>query len=452
MAVSNTKALLKEMLKEINDAYARGQLDSKTQVVTLELSNIAEAWKEGYSNLLKNHTDVAFPDIDSINWIDGVSKDWDNIHQAIIKTKGVVVEYSPSVIVFKESKYTKNIHDSIKKFSVDYIQKQVGDYTLTDAKAEVQNNPSLSYNAAASLSDVGVIKKGSHRLHKGSTAVGAARLALAMKWISKTRFFKGFTSSKQAKSLEEVYGDIFTTFTTKGTKKKGLILQVTEDIKIEINAGRKNPRGGEATDWKGEGNIEQKLTEALLSWAEEAELAGVPGSSSIKDNAKNAVAYNIMSNFKSIKGAKTKTTATESTRGSKNVSVSKKSKSVRTSKKAAAKIARRSGHKKSPSAMPLYLIGVLNQQLPQVVAKNMETPALNYQTGRFASGVKVTDIIMTPQGFPSIGYTYDKYPYQTFEPGYEQGDPDRDPRKLINRSIREIAAQYAIGRFYTRRV
>lgn len=108
--------------------------------------------------------------------------------------------------------------------------------------------------------------------------------------------------------------------------------------------------------------------------------------------------------------------------------------------------------KKGVASSPLYLIGILNQQLPQVVAKNMETPALNYQTGRFASGVKVTDIVMTPQGFPSIGYTYDKYPYQTFEPGFKQGDPDRDPRKLINRSIREIAAQYAIGRFYTRRV
>ena len=30
--------------------------------------------------------------------------------------------------------------------------------------------------------------------------------------------------------------------------------------------------------------------------------------------------------------------------------------------------------------------------------------------------------------------------------------PERDPRKLIERSIREIAAQFAIGRFYTRRV
>ena len=30
--------------------------------------------------------------------------------------------------------------------------------------------------------------------------------------------------------------------------------------------------------------------------------------------------------------------------------------------------------------------------------------------------------------------------------------PERDPRKLIDRSIREIAAELAMGRLFTRRV
>ena len=77
----------------------------------------------------------------------------------------------------------------------------------------------------------------------------------------------------------------------------------------------------------------------------------------------------------------------------------------------------------------------------------MRAPRLVNQTGRFAESVKVTDAVLTPQGFPSIGYTYQRAPYDKFET-----DPNRDPRKLIDKSIREIAAQYAIGRFYTRRV
>ena len=82
----------------------------------------------------------------------------------------------------------------------------------------------------------------------------------------------------------------------------------------------------------------------------------------------------------------------------------------------------------------------------------MKPPRLVYRTGRFAESARITDITYTPQGYPSIGYTYMKYPYQTFEPGFAQGSEDRDPRKLIDRSIRELAVQFTLGRFYTRRV
>jgi len=104
---------------------------------------------------------------------------------------------------------------------------------------------------------------------------------------------------------------------------------------------------------------------------------------------------------------------------------------------------------KSFSQVKLY--AALNAKINAVVAKNMELPGLQYQTGRFASGVKITDVSKTPQGFPSVGYTYQLYPYQTFEPGFAQGSVDRDPRKLIDGSIREIAAQMVTGRLYTRR-
>ncbi len=99
------------------------------------------------------------------------------------------------------------------------------------------------------------------------------------------------------------------------------------------------------------------------------------------------------------------------------------------------------------AAMPLELVGLINKELPDTVRANMGDPALTNVTGRFASSVRATDVMRTPQGFPSIGYTYQRDPYGTFEQ-----DADYDPRKLIDRSMREIAAQYAIGRFYTRRV
>lgn len=106
----------------------------------------------------------------------------------------------------------------------------------------------------------------------------------------------------------------------------------------------------------------------------------------------------------------------------------------------------------SPASAPFALFMMLNSQLPNTVRKNMGEPGLVNRSGRFAESVRITDVNRTPQGYPSVGYTYQKNPYQTFETGYRQGDTDRDPRALIDRSIRELAAQFAIGRFYTRRV
>ena len=98
------------------------------------------------------------------------------------------------------------------------------------------------------------------------------------------------------------------------------------------------------------------------------------------------------------------------------------------------------------------LLGVLNQRLPTTVAQNMGPPRLSNQSGKFARSTRVTEITTTAQGFPSVGYTYDRNPYQTFEVGNKQGSTDYDPRRLIDFSIREIAAQFARGRLYTRRV
>tara|TARA_E500000331_G_scaffold115125_1_gene112194 strand:+ start:317 stop:1741 length:1425 start_codon:yes stop_codon:yes gene_type:complete len=99
------------------------------------------------------------------------------------------------------------------------------------------------------------------------------------------------------------------------------------------------------------------------------------------------------------------------------------------------------------------LLGILNAKLPTVVARNMGAPKLVNRTGRFAQSVQATDVTPTPQGFPSIGYTYDRSRYGVFEStsGNSRASTDRDPRILIDQSIREIAASFTLGRLYTRR-
>ena len=85
----------------------------------------------------------------------------------------------------------------------------------------------------------------------------------------------------------------------------------------------------------------------------------------------------------------------------------------------------------------------------------MGLPGLESRTGRFASSAKVVNFT-EGKGVPTLDYTYQKNPYQVFEEG-ERGrngwsSTNRDPRRLIDRSIREVAKDLALARFNTRRI
>lgn len=100
------------------------------------------------------------------------------------------------------------------------------------------------------------------------------------------------------------------------------------------------------------------------------------------------------------------------------------------------------------------LIRIINIKLPETVRKNMQSPALNNRTGRFANSAEVLNIETTREGYPSIIYDYSRNPYNVFDRSIGRSPwntPERDPRTLVDKSIREIVQELAIGRFYTRR-
>ena len=241
-------------------------------------------------------------------------------------------------------------------------------------------------------------------------------------------------------------------------KKNKISLEVIRDTRsntahVSLGSQRENSKEGGIS-----GARKQKLQKALLKAIKQLDsnipIAQLKGSDSFVEVFEKKVVTKTLDPF----------------RGKKNVKVSKASKTKHSKKKhtikvtpavkAAASLRRRksikaAAAKKAPAAQPLQLLAMINAKLPATVRKNMNSPMLVNRTGTFADSVKLTDISKTPKGFPSIGYTYDKSPYGVFEMG--NGDPrfatpERDPRRIIDQSIREIAAHLAIGRFFTRRV
>jgi hypothetical protein len=101
----------------------------------------------------------------------------------------------------------------------------------------------------------------------------------------------------------------------------------------------------------------------------------------------------------------------------------------------------------SPSAVDLTsLLLLLNAQIQDVVSANMGSGSskniLNYRTGRLASSVNVEYLTIGRTEMITAYYSYMRNPYGTFSEGGRQSSPkSRDPKLLIAKSIRDIAAQ-----------
>lgn len=84
----------------------------------------------------------------------------------------------------------------------------------------------------------------------------------------------------------------------------------------------------------------------------------------------------------------------------------------------------------------------------------MKAPALVNRTGTFAQSVKITNIEQTREGYPSFVFDYERDPYDVFDRIKGRAPwntPQRDPRALVDKSVREVVREMAINRFYTRR-
>ena len=93
-------------------------------------------------------------------------------------------------------------------------------------------------------------------------------------------------------------------------------------------------------------------------------------------------------------------------------------------------------------ANPIGLTALLNKSLGDQVKKNMGPypRRLENRSGRFAGSAEVTNVAVLPKSV-EIQYTYQKDPYEVFEPEY--GNPKaswgRDPKRIIGGTLRELA-------------
>jgi hypothetical protein len=363
--------------------------------------------------------------------------------------------------IFFIPKSFDTIKDSISSFNEDYATKQTSEDTGPYNRSKFGKAVNLDHGADGTASGlvgsvIGAfeVAKDSGKLPKNFKRVFESNLTAVVdnSLNSLTKGQKGKVYAQLMKLVTDGEQII-----TKGGSLKAGISMILTPVLAEINIVRGS---------KEEAQIQEAFLSAFEMTFENIDYANLEGSSTLFEKIEKVIVYdNFVKDLKKQKNVKlslgaknvktkTRTKVTEKSKRGKGHSVSKISRGGALATAPAATRTNKASSAEKRRSM-FSVMAMINQKLPQTLQKNMREPRLVNRTGRFAGSVRLTDVQETRQGFASFGYTYDKAPYQVFEMGKGRSPwatPERDPRSLIDASIREIAAEMVIGRFYTRRL
>ena len=367
------------------------------------------------------------------------------------RRKGTVIRDGNSIII----RQPQGLHSSIRNI----ISKKGWE--------AMSNSPAFKGKVRKKLKTgdtLAVFNRRSQVLHEDKTTVGSFTLAKLYQGLLDKVVESDFTPAQTAviaRSIGEYYGDIIGTW-KKQTNIQEFSLSDTLEIPLTIGSIETNKAGSEEYDWKQiRKKLEDILAEECLRGTFGQDYMSTGGSKPLtvraQERALHIVTKKIKDQLKSSKSISVTTTKLPKEETSKGSTGTAKIAGKAVSKKRT-KVARK-GYPRVAKAQktaksPVALLALINQALPNTLVKNMGAPRLVNRTGRFAQSVRAIDITTTRGGYPSIGYTYEKDPYQVFEStsGTRFSSRERDPRVLIDQSIREIAATLMVGRLYTRRV
>ena len=256
-------------------------------------------------------------------------------------------------------------------------------------------------------------------------------------------------------------------FDVQATKNK-IINTVNGKIGLELNI--ESPKYNqfkktfETILQKGAGNVMRgkEIPDNLARFLKKVDIGDVVGSPSIEGKiVADITAIAQGKKPRAYKGKTTKKRTASATKKRKKISKAPVKKFIKESSKAKAATVRavassqKKGKKGKTGRDQLNLAKIqaaINTRLPAEVRRNMGRPALINQTGRFSNSVRVTGLRQAPNSVVA-DYTYQLNPYETFENnGVRQWPTGYNPKPLISKSIRNLAAAFIDQKFTLRRV
>lgn len=423
MAKSNIKRTLNAMYKAANAKYMRRDLDKQKTKVLVTRYNIQQGIKHSYGLAQKKKGNLPFISDDVFfKAARFAMRALQNHLKKPSKSHGIRFRNRNFVLFTQESGTNTAPFRVIKEAAQNYIQSYIGQTFDSQEKSSFD--------------------QGLSRQHT-ELGVGMRQYAASMQKLSRTKKFGGFINSYEARKLSDKFNlDLYFESSGRGTRRKFTIKE-SVSVGILLMASSENPAGSVPSDWK---HLAPELEKAILDFAEKQPWYTMPGSASLADDHSDLVLDSVMAEITEGKYVRAGKKVQRRKAADKRVNINKPlTNKLKRSTKSADSL------RGQESEYNIHnLIAMINAKLHDTLHDNMTSPRLVYRTGEFASSV-TANATATAKGNLSIGYNYQQNPYAVFAPGGKMYTPDRDPRTLIEGSIRQIAAELAIGRYGLRR-
>ena len=427
----NGKLTFNEILAARQSAGVSGKALSKGNneysVIYLKDPRTGEAYED------PNGVKIQLKDIIQADHDEGIST---------IQTKATLkklLRYRDSYIKNISGPPTKNQSEDIKllNMSINIFNK-----TLS-LQEKIDNLGNLDEELGDILNKSGVSKEALSKFMKGDAALNISIDAEPSITIEKIVNHKTKSISFVLSSDNGLAGTLSKTAKQAGANALGFLL--FNSLQSDERSAAKNlaSRGRVANRYEPIYNISSAVTKVVYS--DPKVFAGLKGSPSYLDYIESDIVETLSGGkIKKEKPATSKNTI-KGKKESVKINIPKLEK-IKVPTISKAKIPRlRNLDGKFTSLTSLQ--NLLNTQLHDQIKKNMHRPNLNYQTGRFAESVKVEQLSRARDGAITAFMSYMRYPYATFEVGGKQGHKGYYPSRLINTSVRELAAKLVKEKF-----
>jgi hypothetical protein len=487
--MSNVADILAEkLIKAINDEYVRGALNTKPQLLTVTVDSMKASFSNAYVLTKEkfSKSSAAWPNSSNAT----MQAKFQEAAKASIyalaayasrpRTYGNVRFYDGKTLTvwlpYKIPKYFSILKQTGLDMITSFIKSNGGKNFLSlqegYRQAIVENNkqglrnPESSelYSQAAGLSAEAHLGKSIHITHEDVTVGGArisAMLQVMDKFANTSRLNKSI-SSEASKDITDWLGNITATFHTGISKKDlGLIRLKGPEAVVGITMADAslNKSGDVELDFV-------KLKKPFIKFIKNLEKKGVflkkyqdsPNSKALV-SAVGAHLTDVLAESEHLKVLRRDPILTGGQQKGSSTKKAKKS----PGKKPDYRILREKEIRQSPNALAdrtrldIRLQTLLQSLLHDQIQSNMPNPGsggLVYRTGEFARNVFVKTNRTRRIGQLSLEYTYQKAPYGVFDAEIGRAPwqtEARDPRDLIEKSIREVAKGITTERFTTRR-